>query len=228
MPLLGPDLATPDAGEQYATVLQAREAGAGGDDATVLGALAAARTRIDRFTGTIFDVRERTITVEPGDDGLVQLETPLLAITSVRYVGPGILAGVLVDPATYALSTDSAGQPTRLRLGLFPYAGLDTILGRERWSERRSEQVYTQAEVTGTFGRQQVPFEVMRATVLLAAAIANVGGPSDPGSVNVEGDADAPPRVGNVTTLGTGSSLTTGLAEADLLLEPYRTRVRIS
>ena len=100
----------------YATLEQARAAGAVGDDAAVLGALATARTLIDRYTASVWEPTPATIVARVGGDATALLPWPVRTITSVTPVGsaaPLAASGYLV--LSSSITVDATAPIIRAR-----------------------------------------------------------------------------------------------------------------
>lgn len=205
----------------YATIDEARDAGAQGDDAAVLVALLAARRVIDRYTGDVFAPTVITVVARPAPDGTTQLPYRVRSVSSVRPVGEGA-----VLPAASYLVTSSAtpGQIDAVMLGRGSTFDL-LRLGAEPWNGGYrglvSSSVTGQVEVTGEFGPDETPREVAECTALLAAHLTTLSTatPGAPGSLPDTDDE------GNVVVITVSAQVrrapTTGHELVDALLSGY-------
>lgn len=188
-------------GAYYCTVEQAEDAGATGTEAEIDAAIVAAMERVDAYTGQWFNTRTaQTVVATLGGDGLLHMPRRLQSVTSVTPID-----GTAIASSSYRVRLSSS-------LG-----DVDAIELTWGWLSAG-----TRVTVVGTFGYSATPSAVRRATALLAAYLTtNPGGSSSTGvagarSLSVEGYS--------VTFGSSGPELTTtGLLEADQLLQPYRT-----
>jgi hypothetical protein len=220
MPIIGGGSGSP-----YCTEQQARDAGASGTQAEVLATIASAEERVNRFTSQLWSPRVTTVAadltgkgvallprqLDPDEDVLVRVQgaTTDLPVTSYQWTSgrvPGQVDAVYLG----------AGGSDILIAGAEPYNG--------GWSNLlpRTGQVL----VTATFGTATTPYEVTRATALLAASISQGGPTTEPAqpSVNTEGETLAITTDQQATVENTLPIRTTGLAAADALLAPLRKR----
>lgn len=214
----------------YATIAQARAAGATGTDAQVTAALADARLRIDAYTTAWWEPTPATI-VARVSRGIAVLPYRVIAVTAVESVAaPGTAlpaSGYLVtssstpgqiDSVRFGSAAGSYGDP--LVVGAEPWAG--------GWSNLFTELSLRQASIVGTFGTAVTPAVVTASAAALAAQsttdpaslIIGGGGAPMPPDTDDEGnavsitlttvDADAVPRVRS-----------TGNEAVDAALAPY-------
>lgn len=219
-------------GTGYATRAQARAAGAVGTDAEIDAAVATAEQRVDRYTGQRWQPTVMTVLGRITGKGIVVLPRqidPTQAV-AVRPLG----ATTDLPASSYQVtSSRTPGGIDALWLG----HGLSdiTVNGAEPYAGGwpallpRTGMV----QVTATFGTATTPYEVVRATGLIAASVL-AGGPTDTPagpSVNDEGETLAV-QAGPVATQGvadTSPLRTTGVPAADALLAPLAHRaVRLS
>lgn len=199
----------------YATLEQARAAGAAGDDATVTDALSTARDLIDRFTREWWEPTPATVSTVVRRDGFAPLPYVVQAVTSVVATSTG---NVLAPEAYRVLSSTVEGEPDGIQLAV--YGSDPIVLGAEPWAGGYAgllDRVGRAVRVTGTFGAAVTPPVVAESAARLAAWVTATGGfgPTRAPDVDLEGnaltvsvDADAPRPVGR----------TTGLPDVDLAL----------
>lgn len=206
----------------YATVDQARAAGAVGSDDDVEEALARARTLIDRFTRYWWEPTEAILVARVGPDGFVPLPRKVLTVTSVLLDGTDV---ALPDTGYRVYSSALFGAPNGVQLATWGANVL--VVGAEPWRggwanlTGRTRLVH----VEGEFGEEVLDPAIMAAAALLAAWI-SVGGddalPASP-DVDAEGNSLVIKRL-PVMSVGVEPILrTTGLAAADRLLAPLLT-----
>lgn len=194
------------------------------------GTLEEAAERVDAFTGTWFDSRTGTFRVEYDGDGIVFLPAPAITVTSVA----------VVDPATTIAAGTYRTVGERLYLPDFARGSDVLIAGAEPWRGGWANLLGPAPvllDVTGTLGLAAVPSSVREASALLAAMLAPA--PYTPttdaegvpvGVQPLSGDGSPAPDSERVTPWGTDRGTagrleaTTGLAEADRLLAPWRAR----
>lgn len=226
------DAAPSAGGTGYVSLQEARAAGATGSDAQVAAAIAAAEVRVDRFTGQRWQPTAMTVAGRITGKGVVLLPRQIdaTAPVAVRYQGSTAdlpTSGYQVTSSRMVGGIDAlylgAGGGSILIAGAEPYNG--------GWANLlpRTGTVL----VTGTFGTATTPYEVKRATGLLAASLTGTG-PTDTvdgPTVNDEGETLAiePAEVRASGAVAAGPIRTTGLESADALLLPLvRRRVRLS
>ena len=209
-----------NAGALYATVAQARAAGATGSDAEVTAALQAARRRIDRFTGDTFTPTAMELVARVSTDGTALLPRTVRRVDTVTMVGSSTpMAGT----AYRVLSSRTPGQVDAVLVGGVGY-GDPLIAGAEPWNGGWANLLGSygtgQVEVVGSFGWDEPPLEVVTAAAQLAAVV-TAG--TLPVSGTVGPDTDDEGNVVKVTSPVPGTSpvkgaRTTGDAAADALL----------
>lgn len=205
----------------YATLEQARAAGATGTDAAVTAAILKAEERVDRYTGDHFEPVTEAQTLRVKGD-YAPARRRLQSIVSITAPVPG-------QPARTIPATAYLLEPHGVR---FRAWGSDILIaGAEPWNGGWANLTGpldgAYVTVTGVWGWDVVPDPVADATALLAAREA-------PGTwvpvADAEGDpvgvppAEAPdyktPPPERVVPAGR-LERTTGDAEADRLLAPF-------
>lgn len=208
----------------YSTTETAIAAGADGTDLPALTALLEqVAARIDMYTGTWFDLRVTTLRLEVDPEQSVVMLPAEGTVTAVRVLPAGTLLGATSwRQVKTRLYLPGAGLPTAdiLVAGAEPYrGGYRNLLGL----------LPSEIEVDGTFGPPTVPGPVALASDLLAAMLlpkaytpaADAEGV--PTGIPSAGDDDATPEE-EVRAAAGRTEVTTGLAEADRLLTPWRQR----
>lgn len=173
-------------------------------------AVASAQQRVDDYTGDLFEAATMTVAARVGGDGSAMLPLRVQSVTGVTTNnGQTTLAA-----GTYQVETSQVrGGVDRLRLA----NGRNVlVVGMEPWASAGGMTEGQQLLVTGSFGWTVVPDAVRRATALIAAHI----------TLNPEADATA--GLTDVSVEGytarwqRDQARSTGSAEADQLLQPYR------
>lgn len=225
----------------YCTVAQAKTAGATGTDAEVSAAIVAASARVDRFTADQFTPGTLTVVGTAAPDGTVLLRRRVRSVTSVSVVGGyGGPASALVPSTGYmVLSSATPGQVDALILGGRGVADA-LVVGAEPWNGGYagllgSAWATGQVSITGSFGWDAPPPEVVGATALLAAHLGGAGvtglDPTMAGGASPDVDEEGNVTRVSVTAPGPelGARRTTGLETADAILAPYvRSQVRLA
>lgn len=181
----------------YCTVAEAQAAGAVGTNDEITAAIEAATELITAYTGELFETTETTVTISALGGGLLPYRVQ--SITAARAVG----SDTDLDSTSYRVTSSSV------------VGDLDTIevIGGGYFSAGHPYRI----SVTGTFGYETTPKAVTRACALIAAHLTkHPTGYSEAGvrSLAVEGY--------RVDYGDTTNRATTGVAEADMLLAPYR------
>lgn len=200
----------------YATLAQARAAGATGTDAEVQAAIDAGRRLIDRHCADTFAPTRLTIVSAVRNDGTALLWRTVRAIEAVRMVGGGTIA------SWRALSSRTPGQVDAVIVGGYGF-GDPLIAGAEPWrggwANLYGQLATGQVEVTGVFGWDAPPPEVVNANAILAAAITTgAAAPATPAGPDTDDEGNVV-----VVTVGGGTPVTagqrtTGNAAADAML----------
>lgn len=205
----------------YASIDQARVAGATGTDRDVQAALDAARTLVERFTGDLFAPTQLTVVARVSGDGTALLPYRVQSVDRVRMVG----VNYDLQPDAYlVLSSALPGQIDAVLLGGGASSGNMLVLGAEPWNggwQNLTRTTTGQCEVTGTFGHSVVPPAVADAAAALAAArtqgqllvpvVGAVSTDDEGNAVSITVDATQPVR----------RTPTTGVDSVDALLMPY-------
>jgi hypothetical protein len=157
---------------RYATLAQARAAGATGTDAEVLAALDEARRRIDRYCGDVFAPTRMELVTNVRADGTALLRRRVRSVDSVRIVGGGSIA----TGAYVVTSSRTPGQVDAVLFGRNGALGGDPLIaGAEPWNGGWANLIGNtlsgQIEVVGSFGWDAPPPEVVNAAAQLAATI---------------------------------------------------------
>ncbi len=216
----------------YGTIADAITAGADPNDPALASALSAADERIERFTGEVFtpDASDRTTIVRCLDTGWVS--SPYVrSVVSVTFEG-----------ATSALPTSAYRVSQGVLRILAGYSTLadPLVAGAEPWSGGWANLLGVltpeRVQVVGRFGLDTVPYEVRRASALIAASIVpkqyqpQADDEGNPAGVVPVSDAGSqqdprPERVATPVGVDRGYAArlerTTGVAEADRLLIPF-------
>lgn len=203
----------------YCTIEEARAAGATGDDAAVLAAIAAARRAIDRYTGDVFAPTTLTVIAYPAADGSALLPFMVRSVSAVRAVG----AATDLPTGSYrVLSSSTFGQYDAVVLGGGELYNV-LVLGAEPWNGGyRGLTAHTQQlSVTGEFGPDETPAEVRECAALYAAHLTTLSQPQ-PGMPGALPDVD---DEGNVVVITVDANVrrapTTGHELVDALLSGY-------
>lgn len=224
----------------YCTLAQARAAGANPtDDAAVTAAIAAAKDRITRYTGELFEpTAALTVVADVGHNGVAPLRYRVRTIASVTPVlPPG--SSAWPSSAWVVHSSRTPGDYDGLQLAFGAGGYDDLVVGAESYNGgwvnllgRAGEA--RQLAVVGDFGWDSPPLEVQQAAARLAALLAPT--PWAP-QTNAEGDLQGVPP-GDETTPATPEDAappsapgerTTGDPVADeLLRDLVKRRVKVS
>lgn len=208
----------------YCSRAEAVAAGADDSDLVALdAAIVAASARVDGYTGSFFDQRTLTVPLEVEDGGLAFLPAEG-TVTAVRLLRPGQPAQALDAAAFHVVGTRlytpaATGDADILVAGAEPYrGGYARLLG----------PVPTRLEVDGVFGPASTPEPVSAATALVTALLRprSYTPTADAEGVpqGVEGGAGMETAPEVVRPVAGRLEATTGVAEADRLLQPYRVR----
>lgn len=176
----------------YATLAQARDAGASGTDAEVTAAISRAQQRVDTYTGAVWEPTTTTVAAHLGPSGAALL--PYQVRPGATYtVRPQ--DGTVDLPATAYRMRSSAvpGDVDALELGA-GHVSDPLVLGAEPWAGgfpnlfgrlglRQGRVVY----VSGMWGPDAPPPEVQAATALLAALLQGSGQAGTSLDVDAEG-----------------------------------------
>ena len=211
----------------YATLEEARLAGAAGDDARVTAALGRARELIDRYTRAWWEPTVAVVASRVDRGGFAPVPYVVQSIDSVTPVASGV---PLPAGSWRVLSSTVEGERDGI---LLPVGGSDPlVLGAEPWAGGYGgllDRVGRRVRIGGTFGAAAVPEEVASSAARLAAWLTLTGGAVGPAvpDVDTEGnaltitvDADRPVAVGRTTGRDAEDA-----ALAHLLPDPNRVRV---
>lgn len=219
----------------YATIAQARAAGATGSDADVEALIEAAMVRVDMHTREWWEPRTATVVARVEVDGTCLLPRRVRVVDTVT---PRVRAGVTATalPATaYRVSTSATlGDVDAVLIGSGAGGGWDDLVaGAESWAGGWAglfgRWAAEQVEVAGEWGHDAPPSAVSQATALVAAWIQEqaAGGLTDPDAtsgldVDDEGNnVRITPRQPGPDEGVPGRRPTTGVPAADALLIPY-------
>lgn len=230
----------------YCTLDDARSAGATGDDAEITAAIIEASERVERYTGEFFEPVTLTIELPVNREGIAYVGKRVRSITSVTWLGAP-------EPVTASAYRVSSSSVRGARDAIAMYGDLSwadvTVLGAEPWNggwANLSRSREPRITVVGSFGWEQPPLQVVRATAMIAAKLRDDdrltnSGSSDGTTADAEGNVlpVVPPFASDDTTqhaveeaqqqLGLVRSRTTGVIRADvelaqLVREPVRFR----
>lgn len=226
----------------YCSRDQARDAGATGSEAEIDAAIAAASSRVTRFTRELFEPTVTTLVRPIGANGFVLTHMRIIGVTAVRYLG--VATPIVVDSYRVQSSTVLGQVDAIILAGTLSWSDM-TVLGAEPWNGGwanllRGVDDEPQVEIDGTFGYATAPEDVAEATAIVAAQLRGrdktpEGSGSSTSPTDVEGNVIpvVPPFVdagenSDVQTLQRSRTRTTGSKRADELLAPYvREPVRI-
>lgn len=204
----------------YCTAEDAARHGATTD--VSVATLEAAAAVVDVYTGTWFDQRAGDFTLEYDGTGVLYLPAPAVTVTAVT-VDSG--AGAVDLP--YRVVADRLYLPDTSRGHDVLVAGAEPWNGG--WAGLLGRDVPRLVTVTGTLGLPAVPAPVREAAAMLAATLSPApyapqvdaeGVPQGTGPLT--GDGSPAPDAETVTPQARRREVTTGLAAADRLLEPWR------
>lgn len=206
----------------YASIDQARAAGATGDDAAVVTALGTARRLVDAYTSAWWEPTAASIVASVGADGLVLLPRVVRTVDRVSPVG-GVEAAYPVS-GYRVYSSDTLGQVDGVQLAAGAWADA-TVVGAEPWHGGYANLFggVQRVTVTGTFGAAAPPPEVVDAAAALAAW-RTTGGSLIAATAGGAGVVDTDDE-GNAVTITLDSTVpaprarTTGLEAADIVLQ---------
>lgn len=192
----------------YVTVEEAREAGVPGDDAEVTRKVRAAQHLVDSFCGQSFTAGPWQTVVTLDEDGVASLPRRLVEVTAVR----NFPERTLVPEGDYWFtSSDTDGLTDQI--GFAVAQGFDLLRkGYEFYAPVRTHDG-RRLVVEGRFGWETVPDPVKDALLTLVA-------PSGL-NLNLIG-VKAFAVEGLSETLADADALTTGKAEVDRMLLPFR------
>jgi hypothetical protein len=222
----------------YATLEEARSAGATGSDAEVTDAIIEASARVERYTGELFTPTALTLELTVDGDGIARPRKRIQSVTAVTWVG----APAPIAVTGYRVSSSLSGGRDEIALyGDLSWADV-TVLGAEPWNggwANLSRTREPRVTVVGSFGWDAPPHDVVQATAVIAARIRSEDVLTDTASGGTTEDAEGnvipvvPPfRVDQVEQRvqldARVRHRTTGVLRADVLLAPYvREPVRI-
>lgn len=195
----------------YATLADVRAEGvttSDASDARVNALLSEAAYLFDRITGSWFEARVTTITLDGTGTPQLWLEVPIVSVSEVRY-HDRVNATSEVVPAAYYRASTKVDNPK-----------LTYLYGR--WA--RGVDVY---EVDGTFGWLEggaTPAAIRRATLLYVVHWAGETNDDYEASRRRQGDLKSKTVQGRSETYGGMDSANgwTGIAEVDRILALYR------
>lgn len=223
---------TPEGSAAYASVADAQAAGAVGDDATILMALQAAESRVDRYTGDRWAPTPMVLAARVGGDGrTVLLNRRVRSVSAVQVIGT---VAPLAPTAYLVLSSATPGQIDAVRLG--GAGGSDVLVaGAEPWRGGWSAfldrgGIGGQVLVTGVFGHDAPPPEVRTATAAIAAWLTQLGaGAAGPAAPAVDDEGNTLTVTISPTPADEPLSRGTGVPAADALLSGLvRRRIRLA
>lgn len=215
----------------YATLDQARSAGARGNDAEITDAIIEASARVERYTGELFTPTALTLDLPVDGDGIAHPRKRIQSVTSVTWYG----APTPIVSTAYRVSSSLNGGRDEIALyGDLSWADV-TVLGAEPWNggwANLSRSREPRVTVVGTFGHTEPPHDVVQATALIAARIRSEDVLTDTVSGGTTADAEGnvlpvvPPfRVDQVEQRvqldARVRHRTTGVLAADVLLAPF-------
>lgn len=154
----------------YATLDEARSAGATGTDAEVTDAIESASDRVNRYTGELFEPTALTLELDVDGEGIVRPRKRIQSITSVSWLG----APTPVIASAYRVSSSqTGGRDTISMYGDLSWADV-TVLGAEPWNggwANLSRSRTPRVVVVGMFGWTAPPRDVVQATAIIAAKL---------------------------------------------------------
>jgi hypothetical protein len=219
----------------YCSLAQARDAGATGTDVEITAAITAAASRVNRYTGELFEPTTLTLQLLVDTSGVARVGLRVRTVSSVSWLG----VPTPIDPTAIVVSSSSVrGARDEIRVaGSLSWADV-TVLGAEPWNGGYAN-LSTAAEptvlVTGSFGWDAPPLEVVQATAILAAMLRGADRTPDPAGepaaatlADPEGNVlpVVPPFTSSdvehaVEAASRVRSRTTGDVQADALLSPF-------
>lgn len=216
----------------YASIDEAKSAGATGTDVEIEAAIVEASERVERYTGELFTPSPLTIEAVVDGDGLAHMRKRIQTITSVTWLN----APQPVSSTAYRVSSSktSGARDTIGMYGDLSWADV-TVLGAEPWAGGWANLSGREPRITvvGVFGWDAPPPAVRRATALIAARLraddhSTAGGDSTGTTTDTEGNVlpVEPPFMNddNEDELLRGAVVrarTTGVLAADAELAPY-------